>query len=186
LIVRSSWLLIALLCVPVSLFCGSSRDFPGPQRELKSPDGRYSVENIDSGSEPHHTLLLKKTETGTVRTLCNYNRSVSVLWSPDGKKLVVNDYLGSNLSESVIFFVDQTSSPLDIGAELLQSLKSSPDRRSLVGNDHVYFAVSRWEGDEAVKLKVWGYGEVDPKGFSRLYIYQVGGTFRLMSTHKSR
>ena len=83
-----------------------------------------------------------------------------MLWSPDGKKLVVNDYAGSDFSKILIFSADQDSPPQDVGAELLQSLKDSPDRRSLADNHHVYFAVSTWEGNDAVKLKVWGHGEV--------------------------
>jgi hypothetical protein len=155
-------------------------EFPGPQAQLQSPDRRYVLENLDSDKEPHHTLRLKNSETGAVRTLCNYPRHVSVLWSPDGKKLVVNDYAGSDFSKTLIFSADQDSPPQDVGAQLLESLKDSPDRRSLADNHHVYFAVSSWEGNEAVKVKVWGHGEVDPKGFSRLYQYTLDGSFRRM------
>jgi hypothetical protein len=41
-------------------------EFPGPQAQLQSPDGRYVVENLDSDEEPHYTLRLKNTETGAV------------------------------------------------------------------------------------------------------------------------
>lgn len=174
----SAWLFIALLSGTVVASSKKLVEFPGPQAQLQSPDGRYVVENVDSDKEPHHTLRLKNTETGAVRTLCNYPRHVTVLWSPDGKKLAVNDYAGSDFSKILIFSADQDSPAQDVGAELLQSLKDSPDRRSLADNHHVYFAVSSWEGNDAVKLKVWGHGEVDPKGFSRLYQYTLGGSFQ--------
>ena len=172
---------ICLLAVVSTVASGAARkltEFPGTQAQLRSSDGRYAVENVDSDKEPHHTLLLKNTETGAVRTLCNYPRNVTVLWSPDGKKLVVNDYAGSDFSKILIFSADEDSPPQDVGSELLQSLKDSPDRRSLADNHHVYFAVSSWEGNDAVRLKVWGHGEVDPKGFSRLYQYTLRGSFR--------
>jgi len=153
-------------------------EFPGTQTQLKSPNGRYVVENVDSDKEPHHTLLLKNIETGAVRTLCTYQRHVTLLWSPDGKKLAVNDYAGSDFSKALLFSVDQDGSPKDIGAELLQSLKESPDRKSLVDNHHVYFAVSGWEGNDTLRLKAWGHGDIDPNGFSRHYLYHLGGSFR--------
>jgi hypothetical protein len=172
------WFLLVLFCVPSPVYSGTLREFPGPKTELKSPHGRYLVKNIDTVDEPYHALMLKDTKTGAVRTLCAYGRSVSVVWSPDGKKLVVNDELGSDYSKSLIFFVDQDSPPRDVGAELLQSLKNSPDQESVAHNQHVYIAISRWQGNNAVKLKVWGSGKVDPKGFSRLYLYSIGGAFR--------
>lgn len=176
----SAGLLVAVLSGAVAASPKKLVEFPGPQAQLQSPDRRYVLENLDSDKEPHHTLRLKNTETGAVRTLCNYPRHVTVLWSPDGKKLVVNDYAGSDFSKILIFSADQDSPPQDVGAQLLQSLKDSPGRRSLADNHHVYFAVSSWEGNEAVKVKVWGHGEVDPKGFSRLYQYTLGGSFRRM------
>jgi hypothetical protein len=170
--------LLAVVSIAASAASRKLTEFMGAQAQLRSPDGRYVVENVDSDKEPHHTLLLKNTETGAVRTLCNYSRHVTVLWSPDRKKFSVNDYAGSDFSKILIFSADQESPPQDIGAELLQSLKDSPDRRSLADNHHVYFAVSSWEENDAVKLKAWGHGEVDPKGFSRLYQYSLGGSFR--------
>jgi hypothetical protein len=170
------WLLLAIGSPGVFASAKKPVEFPGPQTQLKSPDGRYVVENLDSDREPHHTLRVINIETGALRVLCNYQRHVSVLWSPDGKKLVVNDYAGSDFSKVLIFSADQSSPPADIGAQLLRSLKD-PDRTSIADNDHVYFAVLNWEGNEAVKLKVWGLGEVDPKGFSRWYRYTLGGSF---------
>jgi hypothetical protein len=90
----------------------------------------------------------------------------------------VNDYAGSDFSKVLIFSAEQDSPPDDVGAQLLHSLQESPDRKSLTDNHHVYFAASSWEGDESVRLKVWGYGQVDPKGFSRWYQYTLGGSFQ--------
>jgi len=172
---------ISILVVLSSLAASGTpqlTEFPGTETQLKSPDGRYVVENVDSDKEPHHTLLLKNTKTGAVRTLCNYQRHVTLLWSPDAKELAVNDYCGSDFSKALLFSADQDNSPKDIGAELLQSLKESPDRKSLAENHHVYFAVLGWEGTDIVRLKAWGHGDVDPKGFSRHYLYHLGGSFR--------
>ncbi len=169
---------VAALSLPVALYSEKVVEFPGKNGDAKSPDGRYLVENVDSDKEPHHSLLLKNLKTGGVHSLCNYKRHVTALWSPDGQKLVVNDSAGSDFSKSLIFFVDQSGPPVDIGAKLLQSLKDPADRRSVSGNHHVYVAVTNWQGNQAVKLRVWGYGDVDPKGFSRLYLYTLDGSFR--------
>src|SRR5690348_4256013 len=92
-------LLLVLLNIAVARSSQKLVEFPGPQSQARSPDGRYIIENVDSDKEPHHTLRLKNIETGVVRTLCNYPRHVSVLWSPDGKKLVINHYAGSDFSK---------------------------------------------------------------------------------------
>ena len=152
-----------LLAVVSTAASGSARkltEFPGTTGAAKVSGRAVCSREVDSEQEPRRTLLLKKPETGAVRTLCNYPRNVTVLWSPDGKKLAVNDYAGSDFSKILIFSADQDSPPQDVGAELLQSLKDSPDRRSLADNHHVYFAVSTWEGNDAVKLKVWVIREV--------------------------
>jgi hypothetical protein len=36
--------------------------------------------------------------------------------------------------------------------------------RHLIGNDHVYIAASKLEGD-TLALRLWGYGAQDAKGF---------------------
>lgn len=164
----SAWLLVAVLNATRAASAGKLVAFPGPLAQLPSPHGRYVVENVVSDKEPHHTLRLKDSGTGAVHTLCTYQRHVTVLWSPNGKKFVVNDYAGSDFSKVLIFSVDQDGRPEDVGAGLLQSLKNSPDWRKLADNDHVYFAVSSWDGNRAVTLKVWGHGKIEAKGFSRL------------------
>ncbi len=180
-IAKSSWLLLflALIC-PAAIYSSRLQEFPGAQTELKSPDGRYSVVNIDSDKEPHHSLMLKNIGNGSVAPLHQYGRHVSVLWSPDSKKLVVNDYTGSSSATSLIFFVDR-SATLDLQKELLKSLGESPDKISLTDNHHVYVVVSKWVDGQRVRLRVWGYGEVDPKGFSWQYVYTVGKSFRRLS-----
>src|SRR5258706_12136382 len=131
---RAGWLLVAVLSIAATAAPKKSVEFPGPQAQLKSPHGRYVVENVDSDKEPHHTLLLRSGETGSVRILCTYKRHVNVLWSPDGNKLAVNDYSGSDFSKSLIFSADGNTPPQDVGAELLQSLKGSPEGKSLADN----------------------------------------------------
>ena len=52
----STWLLIAAHCVPLAAYSKRLVEFPGPEGELRSPDGRYVVQNVDSDKEPHHTF----------------------------------------------------------------------------------------------------------------------------------
>jgi hypothetical protein len=168
---------VATLWLPLTGHSNAT-EFPGPRAAAISPDGRYAVENVDSDKEPHHTLMLRNLETGTVRLLYSYPRHVSVLWSPNGQKLAVNDYAGSNFSKSLIFFVDQRGSAVDVRAKLFEFLKDAGARRAVSGNDHVYVVVLGWRGNDAVKVRVRGYGNVDPKGFTQFYWYTLGGSLQ--------
>jgi hypothetical protein len=185
--VLNSCLWLLLLCIPLAAHGrGNMLEFPGPATKLESPDGKFIVENVDSDKEPHHVLLLRTKRTDKVRTLYAYRRQVGVLWSPDGSKVVVNDYAGSDFSTSLVFFVGPEIPPLDLKEGVLGLLKGSPELRSITDNGHVYFEVARWDGNNAVRLKVWGYGEIDPKGFSRKYLYDLRGHLRRLDRTRGR
>ena len=177
----SSYLLVISMCIAVF---GSERSFPGPVNRLPSPDGRYVLINVDSDKAPHHVLVIKDSSSGVKRQIHSYGRHVSALWSPDGNMLVVNDYAGSDFSKSLLFSAAADKPTVDLGAALLRSLENSAARRELTGNDHVYFAVKKWKSQTELVLRVWGYGDASPRGFSQTYVYSLEGSFRRLA-HKS-
>ncbi len=160
---------------------GPSINFPGPKCGVTSPDGRYIVLNVDSQMDAetrylgeNHALYLLDLKTPTVKRIHPYGRSVSVLWSPRGSALLINDRVGSDSSTVLLVVVGRGAQKIDIG----QQLKKKARERSIVANHHVYIEGVEWLAENAMKVKVHGYGDLDPNGFELWYEYMVGGAFK--------
>ncbi len=161
--------------VGLSMLAAESRNsakFPVPGRDAMSPDGRYSVHGVYSG-ETEHPLILRDLKIHADRMLYRYRRSVSTLWSADSRKVIVNDYAGSDYTNNFVFFVDQGTPTIDLRKEITEHSGSA--KKSIDGNDHVYMAAS-WLNKDRLRVLVWGHGEVDRKGFCLCYRYTLNGT----------
>ena len=44
-----------------------------------------------------------------------------------------------------------------------------------LSNHHVYFTAQRWLSDNEILCRVTGYGDADPEGFTKHYVYKIGG-----------
>lgn len=174
----SARMLVALLLLvaPFALAGGNPIAFPGRVSELSSPDGRYVLRNVDSDQEPHHVLYVEGVQHKSERLL-TYGRHVSALWSRDGQALLVNDYGGSDFSNCLLFLFGAERKRIDVRERLHEQLGSN---QTIFGNHHVYIEGVEWIDRSRVKVKVSGYGDVDPKGFTLFYEYPVGGRFRLL------
>jgi hypothetical protein len=148
----------------------SAVSFPASSRAV-SPDGRYAVIDVDRGSQPYHTVFLKDLQLNTRRELFDYDRHVDVLWNPDSTLFAVTDYSESNFSTCRIFSVIARIATTSVLDQLFTTLSESEQKtlRRLQSNQHFYVAASTWTGPKELKLKVWGLGTADPKGFTRYY-----------------
>jgi hypothetical protein len=102
-----------------------------------------------------------------------------VLWSPLSNALVVNDHGGSNFSKPVLFKLPLSGGGIDLWTRLIAFLGSRAEARSALKNHHVYFTASRWLNGNEQACKLSGYGEADPKGFTRYYVYEINKGFRV-------
>lgn len=141
--------------------------FPA-QSEVVSPDGRYALSNVDSELDPHHTVFLEDRVRKTRRKLFNYGRHVVVLWNSESRLFAVTDFVGSDTSKCTVFSVDEKSAPLPVLDLLLRQLGEEEKRRlqSQLGNHHAYVEGWMWNAPRSLTLKVWGYGDNDPAGFT--------------------
>jgi hypothetical protein len=142
-----------------------------------SPNGRYLITNVESDSEPHHTVFLNDRRLKTRRKLFNYGRGIEILWNRDSKSFVLNDYAGSDYSECRIFSVDEKVQSINVWDQVLKDA-TTKERRSLLENHHVYIAAKEWISSKTLKVRVWGYGEVHDDGFTRYYLYEIGSGIR--------
>ena len=150
--------------------------FPGEKSEIVSPDKKYVLYNVDlEYVEPHHFLFLVDTKNRNHEKLYEYGRYVDVLWSTDGDGLIINDFGGSDYSNTIIFLFGDTKKRIDIKDELRQRMK---DNKSIFGNHHVYIEGVKWLSKNRIKIKISGYGDVDPDGFTLWYEYTIGDGFK--------
>ncbi len=176
---RKILLFTGLVCIAFAAQGGAKGNltrFPSEKNALSSPDGKYLVINRDDEKrKPPHTLFLRDRKTGREQHLYSYWRYVAVLWSPDSKRLIINDHAGSDWSKSLIFVVDEKVQQLDVSQDLLRKFGSD---EKLTRSHHLYIESVDWISNDKVLVKVFGYGETSPKGFSVWYEYTVGGEFR--------
>ena len=99
------------------------------------------------------------------------------MWNPDSKSFALTDYAGSNISACSVIDVDRKVPTIDIWEEILKRIGAN-ERKAMQGNHHVYIAATRWEGSRTLKVKIWGYGDQSPHGFTRFYLYDLGGHVR--------
>jgi hypothetical protein len=177
---KSSWFISTVLCtVMLGVASGQKVSFPGTKSETKSPDGRYVVRNLDDEKqEPAHALTLIDTRDGSATKIYSYGRHVDVLWSPTSGAFVVNDYEGSDAAHPILFTAPWTDQAVDLREKLIDFLRSGSGARSVLNNHHVYFSARRWLSANEIICRVTGYGDVNPKGFTRDYVYKIGEGFQ--------
>lgn len=174
-----SLLTVGLCFVTLAGAKAQKTSFPGTRSETTSPDGRYTIRNADDGTQvPAHILTLIDNRDGVATKVYSYSRHVDVLWAPTSNAFVVNDYEGSDESHPILFTTPWTSQPVNLRDKMIEYLRSRHEARSVLENDHVYFSAEKWLSGNEVLCKVTGYGDVNPKGFSKHYVYKLGEGFR--------
>jgi len=160
--------------------------FPGPKSETRSPDGRYTVRNLDDPhTQPAHSLTLIDSRSGKQRKIYEYGRHVDVLWSPASNALVINDYGGSDFSRAVLLALPAQESKVNLWDELIRFLRPQRTARGALENDHVYLTVEKWLNGHEFRCKLTGYGQANPKGFTEHYVYEIGAGFRVAERSSS-
>jgi hypothetical protein len=164
---------------------GQKISFPGSRSETKSPNGRYVIQNVDSDQPPAHTLILMDMRNGSTNTVYKYARHVDVLWSPSSDATVINDYEGSNASRPILITLPWTAAttPLDLRENLIDFLRSKGESKIILGNDHSYLLAQRWLSSKEILCELRVYGEANPKGAARLYVYTIGEGFKVFDGH---
>jgi hypothetical protein len=164
-------LVISVLFISQPVSAQVSARFPSSKSELASLDGRYVLQNVDQSQEPYHSIFLKDTRTGNSRKVYEYGRSVGVVWAPDSLHFAVNDYAGSNITETTIFSVDASLSKTDVQDELVQK------GGVVLTGGHDYFGVVRWLDSRRMVVHFWGHTDDPPvRSFCECYLYTLQGS----------
>lgn len=157
---------------------GEVRRFPQESADLLSPRGDKSLhwEPPGNNGELHRVYLIDLATKKSIE-VSSFSRHVSVGWAPTGRALFVTDYSGSDSSRCMAFVVnDQPLQKLDISEQLRDS-RLVPSKTWT--NHHVFCEVLRWVGRDQLLIRLHGYGDADPRGFSKRYRHSLKGTFRM-------
>jgi hypothetical protein len=176
-IVLAVFLIMPLWCWADGCVLSDRRDGP----VAASPDGQYQVVNLLCSrqvDDKRAALVLVNRKTGARRTLYYYTRGATVVWSPDSRRIAINDYAGSDNTNNLVYSVDQDGQPVDLQKQLDLAFsrykwKPMPDA------DHFYMSVIRWTSRDELKLIAWGHGGEPTMGFCRCFFLNlVDGTGR--------
>jgi hypothetical protein len=129
---------------------GGGTIYPGKGPSL-DPTGSWSIEYREATKDTPHRLLLKDRRTGHMSPLFEFNRHVTVHWSPDGAAVAITDYSGSSESEVYVFHPRRLTAPIDVQQALIASLGRIP---ALYENGHRYFEASGWATRSTLRFDV--------------------------------
>lgn len=185
-----SWKTRALTGFLASIWCliahAQTVTFPGQKPESISPNKRYAIRNEDDEKRsPAHVLIFREAGLQEEHRLYEYDRSVDVLWSPLSNAVVINDHEGSDSSKPVLFSFAKGRNPIDLWPKLIEFLRALHQDPSALKNHHVYFTADRWLDGKSFLCKLTGYGEENPGGFTRYYVFELNKDgFRVARTKR--
>jgi hypothetical protein len=119
-------------------------------------------------------LTITDEATNKARRLYVYDRSVSIVWSPDSRHLILNDFAGSDYTDNYIYDTAMARVVLDIRRRITVGL-TGVERRRMTANDHVYSSGYKWLGDDTIGVLAYGHGQHDRKGFCACYTVSISG-----------
>lgn len=154
----------------LSAFAGGVKFPSQSSTQARSPDGKWwiawnapSADELESG---HRLLLRNKVATVEFR---RFDRACDVLWSPDSGHVAVTDWLGSNLSDVLIY---SPNHPL--AARSLRDLFPSKAIAEVELRGHCYFEATKWLDGHHLRIRVFGQtDEVHAHSFEHNYVFDL-------------
>jgi hypothetical protein len=153
------------------------RRFPQESADLQSPRGGKILhwEAPGNGRE-RHTLYLIDQATKNSTEVLSFSRYVSVGWAPTGRAFFATDFAGSDASHCLVFILSGASAEKRDLSEGLRTSGLVPAKTW--SNHHLFCEVLHWVDGDQVLIRLHGYGDADPRGFSKRYRYSLKGAFR--------
>jgi hypothetical protein len=149
---------VGVLCGTIDAVAGSTT-FPGSVDRTKDPTGRFEIRwSKSNGSSPHQLLFAGPIDSSAAPFM-EFDRSVTIHWSPSGDAFAVTDRAGSDNSHVLVFTVPPTQ-PVQLTPAL-----PSHVRALVQANHHAYVEAVAWTS-QGLTIHAYGYGDRSPKGFS--------------------
>ncbi|MFN8658051.1 MAG: class I SAM-dependent methyltransferase [Candidatus Obscuribacterales bacterium] len=171
---------------------GFSQNFPGDASEIVSPNGLFTVRNIneslgrnipskkyfDPKQLDNHQLVLTKKGSKAGTPVFTYQRNVDVIWSPDSTAFIVNDFMGSNLAFPYLLQIKDPTHPVEFADRFVDAVTDKNDKRNLTKSDHVYIKVTKWLSPQSVEIKAFGH---NTDSFEMFYSWDLHNKFQRLA-----
>lgn len=124
---------------------------------MNAPNDKFAVYWRWNEKDECHEIWMKMAGNDREQLLFKYYRHASVLWAPDGNKLVINDVPGSDFGNIHLFKLDKDMSfkeDISIGQMVQEKVANT------ISDDvnHLYIEGTKWIDNNTVVLKVHGHG----------------------------
>jgi hypothetical protein len=130
----------------------------------------WVVERREPRETGSHTLWLYDGSASAPRKFLEFEWSVDLMWSPDGRALAVTDHAGSSESTALVFTGPRLTQRVDLENSLRASLGALPE---IFNNGHRYFEALVWLGTKTLRFRVEAYDS--GPGYAGTFRYEVGG-----------
>jgi hypothetical protein len=133
-----------------------------------SPDGRHAVVCKPSNDAQHYDLFMTDLDRDTEVYLERWARGVDVLWAPDSESAAVT-YWPTSTDAAVTVYSASGRLVLDPQGVLERKYGRPYPKWA----DHVYFEAFTWLRNDALVVKLWGYGGA--RNFAQCYTLTLRG-----------
>lgn len=147
---------------------------------IPSPDLNWRLVFECPNDCTHRMLWVEDSHTRARRLVRNFDRNLSISWSPDSRLFFMNDALGSNQTLSYLY------DPVTLKATEFATLLRARDRvaAQYLGAGHSYLEARRWINSHDLLVTLEGHTDELPLvGFALAYRISVDGTVHKISEH---
>lgn len=156
-------------------------DLPrGELSAIPSPDRNWKLVFECPNNCNQRKLSIEDTHTRARKFVKNFDRSLSISWSPDSRLFFVNDESGS--TQTLSYLYDPATLKV---TELAQLLKAGdPTAAPYLAAGHSYLQARRWINSHQLLVTLEGHTDDSPlAGFTVAYRISLDGTVQKISEH---
>ena len=168
---------LVLLTVAPKASANELTVFPGAVQSVAAPDGSgrrifYRPHIALDGSQASPVFF--DDGKGSVRRVATVSRNMGVEWSPDGRRVFLQDNWGSNIADC--YAMTMTSAGMR-GFSLLKLIRRTPGRP--MGPEqpyvaHYYVHCDEWRGSDQIAGALDGHVDTSPfRTFSHPFVYDA-------------
>ena len=143
--------------------------FPSTTNVCRSPDGRWVLRWQEATASTPHVLFVERRGSDGPVKLLSFDRSITVLWSPDTTYAAITDHSGS--SDSDVLLAELPSGTVtNVEGQMRRTLKS---HQPIYANGHRYFNALRWKSNSQLIFEVRAYDAVPGREVRATFVFDV-------------
>ncbi len=150
---------------------------------IPSPNGRWTLIFECPNDCSERKLWLEEKVSHTRKLVKEYDRSLSISWSPDSHLFFVNDASGSTETRCYVYD-PATLKETDLARVVLTG---DPDAAQFLNAGHSYLEAKQWVNSHELLVLLEGHNDGAPPGsFTLRYRVDLSGTVRKLSQHSEQ